>query len=260
MMINPNENMFVDLMIKESFLEYKKKDLFAKSFPSELIINIFSRLHFKSLLILAEVNKRFSALTDDPILLKVAIYRDMTFNPLNWKSRFGKESQGALDHELAFKLFPDYIGAVFKGACPLNPQKKLGETHVIVWKPAILSLNNYVKLVKEKTKFSIEITAPNDEFGKLTEKGEWVVMSRKSYRSDSEGLNFKDLLLPTALEATLCSSAIYMKFKNRIFGELEATKCQEMKADNSLPICVQFHFKLLIGGGHYNCIAPVFKF
>lgn len=255
-MINPNESRFVDFKFEQT-VGNNQRDLFDKYLPSEIIIsNIFSKYHFKTLLSLATVNKRFSILIDDPVLLKWVIFRDMTFNPYDWKLRFGEKSQGALDHDLSFKLLPEHIGAIFKGACPLNPQKKLGETHAIVWKPANLSVNNYVKLIKEKTKFAIEITKSHEQFDNLTEKGEWVVISKVSYNICVQEL--KDLCLPTPLEATLCGSANYLKYRKRIFGKFESTMCQ---GDfDSMPICVESRFTFLVGPGHYKCIAPVFKF
>ena len=56
-----------------SFLSMYEQDVFIDVFPDELILKIFSNLHFREILSIATLNKKVSVLIDDPELLKCVI-------------------------------------------------------------------------------------------------------------------------------------------------------------------------------------------
>lgn len=209
----------------------------------EILIDIFTTFHFKELLKFATVSQTFNFLVNDPLLLKRVIYRDMTFNPQDWKTHFGNKGEGFEDDDAAFKSLPITIGAVFKSRFLEMEEKKLGETHVIVWKPSGLSLNKYLRFLKENTDFHvpIKISYIDNVADQLSEKCEWLVMTREILKdspsrefSEHEKIVeklpksiFKVCAIPGVLEAFIAITTIFIKFRTKIFDGKNVARCIE---------------------------------
>ena len=259
----------------------------------ELLIDIFTKFHFKELLNIATVSQTFNLLVNDPLLLKRVIYRDMTFNPEDWRTQFGDKGPRFEDIDIAYKCLPITIGAVFKSRFLEMEEKKLGETHVIVWKPSGLSLNKYLGLLKENTDFHVplKISYIDKIADKLTEKSEWLVMTRNILKDSSSGVFsghekiierlpksiFKVCAIPAVLEAFIAITTIFIKFRAKIFDGKNVARCIEPPSRiyepndqwNGVPLSVDFdaHIdipaQIHIGLALYQNklgLAPVWKF
>ena len=209
----------------------------------EILTDIFTSFHFGELLTFATVSVKFNELVNDPLLLKRVIYRDMTFNPEDWKTHFKDKAPGSVDADFAFKALPITIGAVFKSRFLESEEKKLGETHVIVWKPEGLSLNNYLGLLKENDDFHapLKISYIDNFADKLSEKSEWLVMTRKILKNSPSGdfsehekiveklpkYIFRLCAIPAVLEAFIAISTTFIKFGTKIFDGENVARCIE---------------------------------
>lgn len=223
---------------ERSFLTVLDQDGFTDVFPNELIIKIFSLLHFREILGVATLNKKVSLLINDPGLLKCVIYRDMTFNPEDWTTYFGGGNPAADDEELAWILLPNNIGEIFKSH--FLRKRKLGETHDIIWKPTNLSINNYVSLVEKNLNLKycyIDVEKIGDKF---TEKAEWFVITKKILPTsldmskhediikDQKLTYFKSCNIPKVIESMICAVSIFLKFEVRtMWKEQNLTRCLE---------------------------------
>lgn len=257
-----------------SFLRVFEQDTFTDILPIELILKIFSNLHFLEILRVATLNKKVSVLVNDPGLLKWVIYRDMTFNPQDWRRYFKDNNPAAFDENQAWNTLPNDIGKIYKNRFLTFPKKKLGETHVIVWKPANLSINNYECMLKTKKEFKYFVVDVQKIGDELTEKAEWLVMTRKiipqsfvQYYPNHEKLikkqkldNFKSCSIPRVIEAMICSASIFLKFGVKIVYIQDMTRCLEAEY---LPIGVCFSKELIVSSRFFvkkMGIAPIWKF
>ncbi len=261
----------------------------------EILTDIFATFHFRELLNFATVSQTFNLLVKDPLLLKRVIYRDMTFNPQDWKTHFGNEVLKFDDDDIAYKSLPITIGAVFKSQFLETEEKKFGETHVIVWKPAGLSLNKYLRLLKENNNFHVplKISYIDNIADQLSEKSEWLVMTRKILK-DSPTKDFSKhakiveklpksifqvCAIPTVLEAFIAISTTFIKFETKIFDGGNVARCIEPPSKiyepddqwHGVPLSVDFDAyphvgipaQIHIGLALYNCklgLSPIWKF
>lgn len=261
---------------ERSFLQVDERDAFIDILPLELIIELFSRLHFYDLLKISTVNKKFSVLANNPEILSHVIYRDMTFNPDDWRFYFGDQSPGANDGDLAIDLLPKNIGAIFKSKFLKSAKKKLGETHAIVWKPGDLSIKNYHELIETKCDLAVSIMSNLKSVeNNVTEKGEWIFMARRvlsgTYAHEVSITEkqikklklkqFKSCNVPTVLEAFVTAISIYLKYDTKLFFGNGKTMCQEISPWSSTPICICNGFELVIGSyfRHKAGVSPVWK-
>ncbi len=270
LMIRSRDVAFAD----DSLLRVNEQDVFTDVFPQELILEIFSNLHFLEILRVATLNKKVSVLVNDPGLLKFVIYRNMTFNPQDWKHYFGAQNPAAFDDEFAWKSLPNNIGEIYKNQFLRFPKKRLGETHVIVWKPANLSINHYESLLKTKKEFKFSVVDVQKIGDDLTEKAEWLVMTRKiipgslvQYYPNHERLikkqklhNFTSCTIPKVIEAMICSASIFLKFGVKTLYIQNMTRCLET---DHLPFGVCFSKELIVCSRFFiqkMGVAPIWKF
>lgn len=253
----------------------------------EILTDIFTSFHFKELLTFATVSVKFNELVNDPLLLKRVIYRDMTFNPDDWKIHFKDKDFNVEDADVAFKSLPITIGSVFKSQFLEKEEKKFGETHVIVWKPAGISLSNYIELLKKSDNFRhirTNISYTSKFKNQLTEKSEWLVMTRKVLK-DSPSREFteheeiikklplsvfKVCAIPAVLEAFIAVSAIFIKFGTKIFEGSNVARCTESPSQiyqpedpwYGVPLSVDFNNAIHISIALFNNklgLSPVWK-
>jgi len=200
--------------------------LFQDVFPQELILEIFSHVSFTDLKsCLSLVNKKTKEYATDLFVLKRIIYREKAFNAEDWINFFKVE---VLESELkqAFESFPAVIGNIFNSPCPIFPNKTFGQTHLIVWIPASISINNYGMLLKEKFPLSREgyeyiWNEVVRDFGKLqSNASRWLVMTRKAIPLSGDKTYFeqqamvnelKNYSVVSLLEAIICISTTIFK-------------------------------------------------
>ncbi len=210
--------------------------------PKEVFVyGIFTQLIFEEWLILSQVNKRMNNLLSDPVLLKEKIYREKTFNPDDWGTYFGNLCLGASDGYPAFKSLPDHIGKLFTGPSPVSKRKKLGQTHVIVWIPSGLCLNDYMELLggcKDARLLNVQNIILDWHGNELTGSSEWVVMPRNRKKRSSHSykiINFKNYAFPKVLEAVICITTIFLKSGLR-FDPLTCEERIEIRSNGSTTI------------------------
>lgn len=115
----------------------------------DVLLKIFSILSLQDICnYIPLVSKKWSVLSNDPNLLKIAIWNE-TFNTDDWNRIFPDIALTEFDCKYAFDSLPNNIGAMFKGPCPSFPGKTLGQTHVFVWMPKNLSINKFKAIVKK---------------------------------------------------------------------------------------------------------------
>lgn len=214
--------------------------------PIDLVKEIFSHLSFKDLLNCANINKNeWQVIANDPLLLKKVIGRNEAFGPEDWGIHFGDKVISASETEEAWEKLPLDITKIFKSKCPIFPEKKIGQSNVLVWIPAGMTVNNYGELLRQKfpqlqngyRTISNEFV---DEFGDIpTNQSEWVLMSRRTVPNspDQKNHDVSNLLInlnqegaaytiPTALEAIICLSTTLFKRVKIISFSLTKTKDQ----------------------------------
>lgn len=206
-----------------------------------LINEIFFKVDFRDFENLGCVNKRLNILTQRDDVLKSMIYRFKTFNQEDWQEHFDLE----FSKHQAFKALPDDIGKLFNGPCPLFKGERLRDTHVIIWIPSALSLNN-CKILLEKIfvanehKFIIHkdiVTTYGDLF---TGDPKWIIMPKQLLPESNHNSFFKQLQMvndlatfnsksyniPTLFEATVCVSLSSLKWNIHMLEDCY-TRCQE---------------------------------
>lgn len=270
-MIRPRE-----MALDNSILQVKDADVFTDVIPCELIVAIFSELHFYELLEIATVCKKVNLLTNDPGLLKRVIYRDMTFNPEDWKHHFGDQSPGANDAFQAFEALPENIGEILKKTCSIFPNKRIFETCMVVWLPN-LSANQFDQVVKQRlhpiSNFVLSIDFPRAGKSQVTKKAEWVIISNKtipkSAGSDNpigllesykmEGFNPPEL--PTFLEAIVGTTTTLFKYN---ILNIKSVLCRQELSDKfGSPVVWSYtHKECMVASSIHvrSSVAPVWRF
>ncbi len=208
--------------------------LFQDVFPQELILEIFSHVGFTDLKSsLSVVSKKTKEYATDLFVLKRVIYKEKTFNPENWINFFKVE---VLESELkqAWESFPSTIGNIFNGPCPIFPNKTFGQTHLIVWIPASININNYGMLLQEKFPLRREgyeyiWNEVVKDFGSLQPcTSKWVVMTREAIPLSGDKTYFeqqamvKDLenySVASILETIICISTAIFKHEIILFDQ-----------------------------------------
>lgn len=212
--------------------------------PKDLINQFFSYLNYTNLGVCSQVSKVWKEISDKRFFdKKVMLYKDVTFSPIDWNKNFGDDfiKKDDLDH--AFNFLPPNIDEIL---CPINCNKKLIETHVVVWFPKGLTFTHFHKLFQKKFSKNIsdsECTLKKiiNQYGDLLiEKSEWVAMTKhhipgslnvdfKGQESLVKKINYKEgkcYTIPKLLEAIICISVMFFKSKTRIFTDCYM-RCEE---------------------------------
>lgn len=224
--------------------------LFQDVFPQELILEIFSHLSFTELKnSLSLVSQKTREYANDLFVLKRVIYREKSFNPEDWINYFKVE---VLETEInqAWVLFPTNIGKIFNDSCPIFPNKKFGETHLIVWIPTSISINNYGMLLQEKFPLSRDgfeyiWNEVVKDFGKLqTNNSKWVLMTREAiplsgnktyFEQQNMVTELKNYSVASVLEAIICISTAIFKHESVLFDQWYL-RCNEETLEHQVAI------------------------
>lgn len=224
----------------------------------KLIFFQLTEMNFKNLWKCSQVDRKWKDLTNDPMLTKKMIYEGFCFNPSSWNNYCslwakirGKETVSRDEIEKAYELLPNNIDKILKSNCPAFEDKRIIDTHMLVWIPKKIkgqpvTINNFEKLLEERLEFSkYGIRCFRDEIihqeGDKIIKSGWALMTtyvipdsrNKSYieqKNRVEGFTVdgkKDFHVPKIGEAIVCICAEYFRTKKRLFEFGTYTRCEE---------------------------------
>lgn len=218
--------------------------------PNDILIYyLFAALNFDDVTNnISLVNKNWSLVANDPALLKHLIFRDKTFNPLDWQIHLNC-FLGKKEARKAYDALPSNIGKIFKSISNYEG-KKFGENHKILWIPDCASFKWYAKILKEQfahNDFNFE-RFYNDSI----EESNWIAVEIiPQHKFIPSLISYGDILClndldsriyrsPTALEATTLLSALFLKFQKN--QESEISEIQFLKPFDGTKISLKFHF------------------
>lgn len=253
------------------------KMIFDKSFDSH-ILNIplpfhadiwkviFSTLNFKDLQACSLTSRECYKLANDPVFSKGVVFNEFCFNPSHWNKYCGDGTVSTKEIEKALQLLPPNINEILKSPCPVFPDQRIMDSHILVWIPETingkaLTIENLGKLLKLQTEFSSNLmgyrswdnTARKDGFESV--KSGWILMtthilpdSRNKSYIEQQGIVVNlnksgqtDYRLPKAGEVIVCIIAEYLRSKKRLFDGDDGknytyTRCQEIFGDNQVAV------------------------
>ncbi len=223
-------------------------------FPDELILEIFSHLKLATLGNICCVSKAWKRLANDPILWKVAIYREIAFGNDKWAQCFGPDVVKDEDKSEEFSSLPsdDFI-ADCKKFKRIFPERNAKDSLILVRLPKTLNggltLKSLGKLAKRcfldsDGGYKFIWSHITQELGdKSIDKSQWALMTKevlpgsrnKSYDEQQKivaDLAEKSLIsyeVPETLEAAACILSQYFGSKIRLFSDNPGTytRCKE---------------------------------
>jgi hypothetical protein len=236
------------------------------SLPDELVMEIFSNLNLATLgtnpaaLTICHVSKAWKRLASEPILWKIAIYREIAFGNDKWAKHFGKDVVKNEDSREEFLSLPLNIVEDYKRFQSAFPKENAKDSLMLVRLPKTLNGQLTLKSLGELAKkyFSHSDTgygyiwpAVIDELGdKSIDKSRWVLMTKdilpgsrnKNYAEQKDivaNLAQKGLIgyeIPETLEAAVCILAQYVDSNIRLFSDdcpRTFTRCKENVPDHN---------------------------
>ena len=224
----------------------------------KLIFFQLTELNFKNLRLCSLVDKKWKQMTNDPILTKKMIYEGFCFNPSSW-NKFcspwakirGKETVSRDEIEKAYESLPNHIDKILKSDCPAFKDKRIIDTHMLIWIPEKIkgqpvNIENFEKLLEERIEFSnYGIRCYRDEIiqqeGSRIIKSGWALMTtyiipdsrNKSFieqknRVEGFAIDGKTgFRVPKIGEAIVCISAEYFRTRKLLFEFGTYTRCEE---------------------------------
>lgn len=218
--------------------------------PADVLQTIFENLDFKKLVSCSHVCHLWKKLIKIPFKYKV--YHEFAFNPFHWNEFCGKDTVTQDEVQNAYHLLPDKIMKILTSPCPAFPDKRIIESHMLVWIPKtikgkILTIKSFGELLKQRDEFFKNPTGYGSfwysvfqQEGFKSIKSGWVLMTTdvipgsgdKTY--SNQGIMVKNLYktcyeIPKVGEAVVCIAVLYFKTKKRLFSDqpLTYTRCQE---------------------------------
>ncbi|HRD55492.1 MAG TPA: F-box protein [Parachlamydiaceae bacterium] len=220
----------------------------------ELVFLVFSHLNLATLGTICCVSKAWKRLANDPILWKIAIYREIAFGNDKWVQCFGTDVIKDEDNkEELFSLPSDDFIADCKKFKNTLPERNAKDSLMLVRLPKTLnggltlkSLGELAKkyFLKNDSGYRFIWTNIIQELGdKSIDKSHWVLMTKdvlpesknKSYDEQQKivaDLAEKSLIsyeVPKTLESITCILSQYFGSKIRLFSDSSYiyTRCQE---------------------------------
>jgi len=218
--------------------------------PDELILEVFSHLNLVTLGTICCVSKAWKRLANEPILWKIAIYREIAFGNDKWAQCFGVDVVKDEDNREEFSSLPsDAFISDCKKFKNIFPEKNAKDSLMLVRLPKTLNggltLKNLGELAKKSdTGYRFIWPAIIQEQGdKSIDKSQWVLMTTDvlpGSRNKSCGeqqkivadLAEKSLIsyeVPETLESVACIFSQYFGSNIRLFGDNPCTytRCKE---------------------------------
>jgi len=224
----------------------------------KLIFLQLTEMNFKNLWNCSLVDKKWKQMSNDPSLTKKMIYEGFCFNPSSWNKYCspwakirGKETVSRDEIEKAYESLPNLIDKILKSDCPAFKDKRIIDSHMLVWIPEKIkgqpvTIENLEKLLEERIEFSeYGIRCCRDEIikqerAKIIKSG-WFLMTthiipdsrNQSYFEQKNRVeNFeingqKGYRIPKIAEAIVCIATEYFRTKKRLFPFGTFTRCEE---------------------------------
>ena len=223
-------------------------------FPAELVLEVFSHLNLATLGTICCVSKAWKQLANEPILWKIAIYREIAFGNDKWAQCFGTDVVKNEDNREEFSSLPsdDFI-ADCKKFKSIFPERNAKDSLMLVRLPKTLNggltLKNLGKLAESyfsNSDIGYKFIWPGivEELGdKSIDKSHWVLMTKdilpgsraKSYGEQQKivaDLAKKSLIgyeVPETLESAVCILSQYFGSNIRLFSDnpWTYTRCKD---------------------------------
>ncbi len=240
----------------------KKKEIKVdplKRLPNEIIFEILSYLSFEELSRMCLMSKDWNIMASLPILTKTAIYKDskLAFGNHAWAKAGELESIGENNKE-EFNSLPITIGKILKSPCHLFPEKRVGETHILIRIPKtfngqLFTIDVLGKIAKKHFQYNengydhVQPEVAKQVSGESVEKSKWVLMSKsvmegstKKKYSEQEQIIINlaaqsntPYKVAGTLQATACILAEYCRSETRLFNTFPSiyTRCNENHED-----------------------------
>jgi hypothetical protein len=215
----------------ENFNETKQDPI--EILPDELVLEVFSHLNLATLGTICCVNKAWKRLANEPILWKIAIYREIAFGNDKWAQCFGTDVVKDEDNREEFSSLPsdDFI-ADCKKFKSIFPERNAKDSLMLVRLPKTLNGGLTLKSLGELAKkyfsdsnsgrFIFDAIFQELE-DKSIDKSQWVLMTKdvlpesqnKSYGEQQKivaDLAEKSLIsyeVPDTLESAVCTLSQY---------------------------------------------------
>lgn len=222
--------------------------------PDELVLEIFSHSNLATLGTISYVNKAWKRLANEPILWKIAIYREIAFGNDKWAQCFGTDVVKDEDNREEFSSLPsdDFI-ADCKKFKSIFPKKNAKDCLMLVRLPKTLNGGLTLKSLGELAKKYFSANDKGYRFiwsaiirehgDKSIDKSKWVLMtkdvlpgsSNKSYDeqqkivADLAKTSLINYEVPETLEAAACLLSQYFGSNIRLFSDnpWTYTHCKE---------------------------------
>ena len=179
---------------------------------------------------------------------------ELAFGKADWERFFGDVGD--------VPSIPAGMAETLKAPCPFNPEKQVGDTHMLVLIPKTVNskpftlnlLQELIQYPKEKTAtaFNFYSRAVKEELGETSiENSYWVLMTKdvipgsrnKIYCEQKQlvkekGAGFYEL--PSAIEAAASILMDYFKTDEHLYGQAPwtFTRCQEIVTQAQWPVAI----------------------
>lgn len=266
------------------FLSRKSENGFIDILPQEIVLKIFLYLNSQELASCLRVNRKWKVLAEDQSLWEV-LFSGVIFGKKQWTAYMGDIPDDP--------CLPKGFCKILESPCPFWPEKKVKETHLLVFVPKVVN-NNPLTLITLGRCASLpkkghgipyrpflglqsQSRAPLP-FACSNAQSQWVLMTKfiipqsgnKSYEEQAALL--EDLAkrikvnyeIPKTIEAVACMVMKYVTSQKGLFGDSSIyTRCQEIFYDSHVMLNGGSSQGLHIGLGltHHKSIgiAPVRK-
>lgn len=235
----------------ENFNETKQDPI--ETLPYELVLEVFSHLNFATLGTIFSVSKKWKRLASDETLWKKSDVYDKAISSKNWAQWFGDEAVKDEDLKEEWESLPWNIARILESRCPIFPEKRVMDTHMLVRLPKTLNGGLTLKSLGELAKkyfsdsnsgYRFIWAAIVQELGdKSIDKSHWVLMTKdvlpgsknKSYGEQQKivaDLAEKSLIsyeVPETLESAVCILSQYFGSNIRLFSDnpWTYTRCKD---------------------------------
>lgn len=200
--------------------------------PDELVLKIFSYLDFNTLGRICLVSKKWKQIASDETLWKKVEVYDKAVSNKKWAQWFGESVVKGENLEEEWKSLPWNIAGILEGRCPVFPDKRVKDTHMLVRLPKTLNgkltLKSLGELAKQhfpanNTGYRFVTTGVAEMVDDSIPKSQWVLMTTdilpesidKTYKEQNKiiaDLAKKSLIsyeIPGRLEAVACILSKY---------------------------------------------------
>lgn len=264
-----------------SNVDLEQRSFMGREIPHDIITHsILPQLNFYEIQTFGRVSKKLKILTSTtqiPALLKLKFYQNKTVNPEDWgayrDTMLGKEQK--LKQKLeqkkgfnlkttdrlkviqnwkvldiknrdglrAFETLPDNIVDIAREPCPIDANKKFGDSHVFVWLQEGVNMEMCEFLFKQKSPKNRVCFQLHPK--ELIKNSQWIVMPRQQIPHSDEEKDFREQrkkieklekrefitpFIPSSLEGIVCIVTAFVKFNIKLFNK-QYIRCIDESTD-----------------------------